>query len=233
MGKVAPGEGCPPARERWRHKGIRQPATPCSRARTRNPIYLGGTLPNWPKNRASESQSPAAGWAWPAQPSSRRALEGTAPGSHTCPARWPGRRGRGHAHKRRAATAGRSARRQPAARGARPLPPAPPRSTAGPAQCSQGAGSFKAGTAELTGPPAAPPRREVCTCPAPLFVRFSGWGGGGGSGGRVRWDWPTGPLNCAPSRMSQAGFSASKKKGGCEGRAAQPLSAQRPSEQAW
>lgn len=42
MGKAAPGEGCPPARERWRHKGIRQPATPCALLRAHPQFHLLG-----------------------------------------------------------------------------------------------------------------------------------------------------------------------------------------------
>lgn len=66
-GQVAPGRGCPPARERRRHKGIR-PLASHSCARARNSVPLGGNSPNWPRNCGSESKKQAAVPTWPSRP---------------------------------------------------------------------------------------------------------------------------------------------------------------------
>lgn len=82
----------------------------------------------------------------------------------------------------------------------RARPSVPPRPTVGHAQWSRGvAGPLRRAQWSAAAPPAAPPRREVCARPAPLFVHFSG----GGGGERVRRDERTGTASCAPSRMSR------------------------------
>lgn len=162
-GQVAPGAGCPPARERRRHKGRGPPASLLARPRARSFVPLGQHFvqlalklrPDQPDTRRS---------AGPARPAARDLRNvrrggpapapraGRAPaGADTCTSAAPPPRGRQPWLRR-------------AARACAPRRPVPPRPAVGHARCAPGAGGpFKAGAAgRAPAPPAAPPRREVC-----------------------------------------------------------------------
>lgn len=92
-GQVAPGRGCPPARERRRHKGIRPLASPLVRARA--PAILSpwaAICPTGPETADQKARNRLQ--CRPGPPGLRRLLECTAQRSCPSPARRQRPRGR-------------------------------------------------------------------------------------------------------------------------------------------